>query len=420
MAASGPVRQVAPDRVEIREGGGCLSLFGLPFLLAGLFLVLVALRIVPMGNAQQVPAWGWPLFFLMGVIFTAVGGGLVFGRRWILLDAGRGTIRKQWGLLVPMKGAEHRLGDYDAVLLRFEAGDSDTADRYPVLLRGAGGAADLTLSSSTQYGESYEGAAAVARLMRAPLVDAATDHEVVIAADRLDESFRERLAAGEPGRDLEAARPLRMQCRLRETSRSVEIEIPGPGFRYGSLVGCLVSAGLLAYFAPSLLEFFQRTRTPEGVQAVIFGVAALLMVVFPLLGVINAAALAALGRTLVTASPEGLLIEVRGAWRARTTRIPAADILGLDFGSTGAALASARRSAERRVAEAGRQIPPSLSRDGAVLRWMSRLARLVPSKGVIVKSRTDLVTFGAGLPDEEVRYLYAVVARALGGGQSRW
>jgi len=34
----------------------------------------------------------------------------------------------------------------------------------------------------------------------------------------------------------------------------------------------------------------------------------------------------------------------------------------------------------------------------------------------MVKTRTELVTFGAGLPDEEIRYLHAVVARALREG----
>jgi hypothetical protein len=49
------------------------------------------------------------------------------------------------------------------------------------------------------------------------------------------------------------------------------------------------------------------------------------------------------------------------------------------------------------------------------------LRRLVASKGVIVKSRKGILSFGAGLPDDEVRYLHATVARALGGSDNhRW
>ena len=31
-------KEVSPGRLEIREGGGCLTLFGLPFLLTGIFM----------------------------------------------------------------------------------------------------------------------------------------------------------------------------------------------------------------------------------------------------------------------------------------------------------------------------------------------------------------------------------------------
>ena len=104
MGSAGPFRLVAPDRLQIKEGGGCLSVFGLPFLLAGIFVVLIGLRIVPVRNAADVPVWAWPLIVLMGLVFVVVGGGLVLGRRWITLDTTRGTLRRQWGLLVPLRG----------------------------------------------------------------------------------------------------------------------------------------------------------------------------------------------------------------------------------------------------------------------------------------------------------------------------
>jgi len=48
-------RQVAPDRLQIREGGGCVSLFGLPFFAAGVFVTLIGLRVVPVTNPGEVP-----------------------------------------------------------------------------------------------------------------------------------------------------------------------------------------------------------------------------------------------------------------------------------------------------------------------------------------------------------------------------
>jgi hypothetical protein len=401
------VRQVAPDRLEVKEGGGCLALFGVPFLAAGIFVTLIAARIVRLKNAADVPAWAWPLILLMGLAFVAVGGGLVLGRRWTILDAGRGAILKQWGLLVPMRGEAHSLADYDAVVVRFEAGDSDSADRYPVLLRAKGGGADLALQSATQYGESREAAAAIAKSLRLPLVDAATTHESVLAADLADAPFPEQA----PGADLcgDAPRPLRMQCQVRESSRTVEIILPGPGFQWRKLVGPAISVGVLSYLSPQLLRFFRQTHTPEAVQTAILGFAVFLVVVIPLVGIFNAARLASRGRTLVTASPEGIVIEERGAWRARSTRLPTAEILGLDYGTAEDAFTSAQWGAKQRV-PAGRDIAPRLL---AVMR------RLVASKGITVKSRKGLFTFGAGLPDDEVRYLHALVVRALGDSDGR-
>ena len=47
------------------------------------------------------------------------------------------------------------------------------------------------------------------------------------------------------------------------------------------------------------------------------------------------------------------------------------------------------------------------------------MRRLVASKGITVKCRKGLFTFGAGLPDDEVRYLHALVVRALGDSDGR-
>jgi hypothetical protein len=268
---------------------------------------------------------------------------------------------------------------------------------------------DLALQSATQYGESREAAAAIAKFLRLPLVDAATTHESVLAPDLADAPLPEQ----PPGADLrgDAPRPLRTQSQVRESSRTVEIILPGPGFQWRKLVGPAISVSVLSYLSPQLLRFFRQTHTPEVVQTAILGFAVFLFVVIPLVGIFNAARLASRGRTLVTASPEGIVIEERGAWRARSTRLPAGEILGVDYGTAEDAFASAQWGAKQRV-PAGRGVAP---------RWLAVMRRLVTSKGITVKSRKGLFTFGAGLPDDEVRYLHALVVRALGDPDScRW
>jgi len=80
------LQQTAPDRLEIRSGGGRLSIFGVLFLGAGVFVTLIGLGTIEPDKADEIPAWGWPLIVLTGAVFVAVGGGLVFGRSWIMID----------------------------------------------------------------------------------------------------------------------------------------------------------------------------------------------------------------------------------------------------------------------------------------------------------------------------------------------
>src|SRR5262249_33276811 len=107
MLAPPPFRRTSATAVELREGGGCMSLFGGPFFLAGVFRAFPIEGIVPMGNfPPQIGAR--PLMVLMSLAFLVVGGVLVFGRRWLTLDTGAGRLTRRAGLLVPMQTGEHR------------------------------------------------------------------------------------------------------------------------------------------------------------------------------------------------------------------------------------------------------------------------------------------------------------------------
>jgi len=355
MGTSGPYRQVAPDQFQVREGGGCLSLFGLPFLAAGIFLTLIGVRIVPLQNAARVPAWAWPLILLMGLAFVAVGAAWCSGGAgppWT--QAGASSASSGGCSFPPRRGVPPaRLRGRAPPLRRRGFGHGGPVPRAPQGQSRRRGSPALQHHPVRRVRAAGGGGGQVPGR---PLVDASTHHESVTRADLVDATLQERLRTGDD-RQEEAIRPLRMQSQVRESGRAVEIVLPGPGF-VGALIVFAVSAGLLAYVAPQLLRFFRQTNTPEAVQFAFLGFAVLLFVVIPLLGVINAAALAIRGRTLLTASAEGITIEERGAWRSKTTRIPAADILGLDFDVAEAGLTSAWREADRLLTQAGRTLPP--------------------------------------------------------------
>ena len=407
-----PFKQPTPDRVEIRQGGGCLSIFGVPFLAAGVFMALIGARIIPISNTDEVPVWAWPLIFLMGLAFVAVGGNLVFGRRWTTLDTAKGTIVKQSGLLVPLRKEQFPLSGYDGVRLRFEEGDSDTSDRYPVVLQGKGGRPELELSSPTAYAAAREQGEYIAGFLRLPLVDAATDHEVVVAPGQATENFtgRAQLSADHGER---AARPPFMRSQVEQFGGKVRIVIPGPGFRPHLLFGFALPAAFLGYVIPNLLEFFRNTHTPAYVQIFFIGFLLLCFCLLPSISTINGIIRSVRGRTLVEASADGITIEEQAAWRKRVTFLPAREIFGLDYSAAQTAFSSITRSARERYSRSR----PAASASPITPGGPGWLRRLVKSKGVLVKCKKGIVAFGAGLPDDEVRYLCALVKRALAEGK---
>src|SRR5688572_5768807 len=176
---NGPVQLVTPDRLRIQEGGGCLSVFGLPFFGAGVFLFLILLRIVPVNNADQMPAFMWPLLVLMAIAFTTVGGALVFGRSWMTIDRAQREVVKQWGLLVPLRGHTVPLEGYTAVTLGFVPGDSDTAESFPLTLKARSGP-DLRLCSLSDYAKARHYARAIAEHLHLQIEDASTDRSITL------------------------------------------------------------------------------------------------------------------------------------------------------------------------------------------------------------------------------------------------
>ena len=101
--------------------------------------------------------------------------------------------------------------------------------------------------------------------------------------------------------------------------------------------------------------------------------------------------------------------------------IGAADIIDVDYSTRESASVAARRAAEQQVKET----PQFAAAEAAVVnprveRLLAALLRFVKSGGPTVKTTQGLTTFGAGLEDEEVQYLHAIVRRALQGhGGSR-
>jgi len=401
--------RISADCLEIREGGGCLTLFGLPFFAAGIFLTLTGLDLVSLENAQSMDWWGRPLLIVMGLIFAAVGGGLVFARTRTTLDAVIGTLTRRWWLIFPMKCEEFRLESFRSVELGFSAGDSDSPDTFPIVLKGDGVCPDFQLKNSSSYGESRQLAVHLAELLRVPLEEATSDHKTVLTSEELQQSLAQRLQRRKSDSE-EATRPIHLKSQVAMIPGGVVIRIPRDGFKWTLFLPFAISVGGLLYFGAGFLEFFDRTHTPMPVQRFFLGFAVILFGLIPFFSLTSKILNAVRGYTEIIATTQELRLMEQGAWKKSMVAVPVGEIVDLDYSTASSRVENAIDLAGSRMPHAHLGTQPPVAP-----RWLKALIRLNKSQGVIVKHRAGLLIFGAGLPDEELTYLYATVKRALVG-----
>jgi hypothetical protein len=405
------IKEVRPERLEIREGGGRLALFGLPFFATGIFMTLAVVGVVTMrGDGQPTTQ---AAATVLAILFTVVGAVLTFGRSITAIDVGQHVVTKQWRILLPVRTWTYQLGDYTTVTLGFVRGDSDSADRYPIGLKG-NDVAPLGICSPTQYAEARPCAAAVARHLGLDIEDTSTDHPSRVTASDVDAALQDRLrAAGSPAATF--ARPSVMTSEVNDDGGVVQIAIPMPPLHplavIGGLFPAVVAMGMLGW-----LGLLSSPRPLAAIEWIFVGLLFAGFGVLPLASVVGRWFRSRVGRTLVTASTQELRVQERGIFRRRTVAaFPASEILDVDFSSKESVVASARRDAER---EASTMRQSSLSRPaaGPSTEWVfAVLSRFAKGKGIVVKTRTGLTTFGEGLAEDELRYLQAMIRRALAG-----
>ena len=168
-------------------------------------------------------------------------------------------------------------------------------------------------------------------------------------------------------------------------------------------------------FFSSFLQFFRQTRTPEPVGWAFLGFLVVGFGVIPASMALGGFLRSRWGHTSVTVTDEGIDIRERGAWKTRTiAKIPAAEILDLDYSTKQSLVDSANRAVDDQVIAFGKRHGGSPSVGPRTQRVLNALSRFVKGRGITVKSRRlGLTRFGEGLEDEEIRYVHAVLWRAL-------
>ena len=206
-----------------------------------------------------------------------------------------------------------------------------------------------------------------------------------------------------------------MMSEVSDVDGSVQITIPMPPLNplaiYGGLFPAVVAAGMLGW-----LGFLSTPRPLAPIEWIFIALLFAGFGVLPAASVVGRWIRSRVGRTIVTVSTQELRVQERGIFRTRTVAaLSASDILDVDFSTKESMVTSARRNAEAETATM-RKIPSASAAAGPNTEWVfGVLSWFLKGRGIIVKTRKGLTTFGEGLADDEIQYLHGVVRRALAG-----
>jgi hypothetical protein len=402
-------------RLRVRERGDMPGLFGVPFMAAGLFAALVGLGVVTLANSDEVPAFIQSLLLIVGIIFGAAGAGVAFGRRSVTIDHADGLVLAETWTVIRIQAQVHRLDDHEAVVIAYEEGDSDRADQFPVSLLSRDWRS-LRLCSPLTYAEAWECAVAVAQYARLPLEDVTTDHPLRVSSGEVDLPLIHRVTL-----DQETAvdRPEAPRATVLDSNDGIRIVVPMKRAHRLAVAPALIPIAILGVAIGPLARFFEQSGTPTFVAWTFIASLTFMFEVLPGLLVLTTLLKSRWGSTMVKVSCAGLEVQEHGAWRTkRKASFKAEEIVDVDYSTSESMATKTRHEADQRSIDR-QPLQPSRApmgvREELLLAGFDRFAK---GKGITIKATKELATFGEGLPDDEIRYLHALVRRRLLSGGS--
>jgi len=414
MDVSAPFKIDDQNRLVLRQGGGCLSVFGLPFLGAGLFLILASVGVFSIDDSADPDGFARIFFFLMGLVFTSAGVGLVFGRSFLAVDRPRGAVSKVWSVAgFPFKQQSGQLRGFRAVVMRFEKGHADKADRYPLSLEGNEGVEKFDIVSSFEFGKARDLGTCLADYLLLPFEDH-TSLTAMIYDPRKNNDTSAIPADDSRGFVSLPPRPALLRSTISETTDGLEIFIPYPfTFAFHAVLFLAVSIVLINVF-PAINKMRHRPFDTPGNEASLFLYGVILFVFLaPLIGAIPYFAKQKRYGTLLKVTAGRLIMEEKTPATSKKRVFDASDILTLDADLFDRQLQPATQNIE--PAKSHNPFDPSTGSSTSYgRRRVSFLsATLSRLNKVVLKTRRELVVLGMGLSKNEAVYLCALIRKRL-------
>ena len=376
----GRVESSAPDQFVCRSGGGCLMLFGLPFLLAGLFVMSIPFLPGSMRQGNP-PQWFFAIPF--GAIFATVGAALVFGRAGTIVDRRMGTVTTWWGLLVPFRRKERPLSDFDSVVVSREVRRSknSTYTVYPVRMAGPG-EGEVKIEEGRDLNKARAMGEEVAKFLGVKLVDRSMGTTVVREADELDESLRERKER--KGEQVAVPdTPAERRAQQSVVGDTLAFDIPPRGFTPILLVPLAIGLVIptVVYFA-FLRHVLGDEKMPLPVKLLFTAFIGGFFIALPLLVTWGGALSSARRRARVEVSPTELRVTQSGLLPGRAKLILTAELEELEI--VGESVAKGQASSTPKFLGGARHV-------------------------IVARSDRATLTFGAGLSREELEWMRAII-----------
>ncbi|MDP6114921.1 MAG: hypothetical protein QGG53_23915 [Planctomycetota bacterium] len=309
------------NRIEIKAGGGCLMLFGLPFFSAGVLVIVLGL----MGKVNSSSGGPAPLYFVIpfGLVFASVGGVLMFGRSGKIIDGDNRLLTSWWGLLVPLKRTDYSFDGFQMVCVRKEVRRSENSSYtcYPVRIESADDS--VTVEEPRVYHDARQRGEEVSKLMGLPMEDSTTGESVVREAEHLDESLRDRMQrTGEKLEIPDQPDGCRVTCHPEGDALVLDLPPPGTGIIHylmlgGSLIGVIV---VCVFFLPNFAS------APPPMNYVFMGFIGVFFILLPFLTVARKMNREAMRRDRVTVSAHGLTVEQKFFIGSRTLELPSDEL----------------------------------------------------------------------------------------------
>lgn len=308
-----------PQLLEYRSGGGCSTLFGIPFILGGVLTMAAPF----LDGDAELAALAITIPF--GLIFACAGVAVSLGRSRLVFDRRRGVISSWWGILGMGPTTETPLAGRERVSMATETRGSGKSRHtvHPVRLEG-GIHEPHEIEAPGSTAEARRLAEDVAKFLEVGIVDRTSGDEIVREAGTLDESVRDRLARLGVKPE-QAPRPPDARSRHTPMGSMQRFEIPATGFNCGHVL--IVFVALLFAFpgGAAMVALASDPDAPAIVGVVVGG-----FFLLPSLAVILYAIADSRTTYFIEATPMRLLVEQRGLVSTKNFEFPCHELEELE------------------------------------------------------------------------------------------